>query len=115
MTINFYWELLFVWCLLMALDIASGYVKACKYGTLASGIMRSGIYRKVLDTLAILAVLLMQSVASYLGISAPIGPILVGAFCFKEFTSILENAAGENGALPEAVKRWLMQIKKVLG
>ena len=115
MTINFYWELLFVWCLLMTLDIASGYVKACKYGTIASGVMRSGIYRKVLDTLAVLAILLMQSVASYIGITAPVGPILVGAFCFKELTSILENAAGENGALPEAVKRWLVQIKKVLG
>ena len=114
MTINLYWELLFVWCLLMSLDIASGYIKACKYNAVTSRIMRSGIYRKLLDTFAILAILLMQSVASYLGISAPIGPTLVGAFCFKELTSILENAAGEKGALPGAVKRWVSQLKKVL-
>ena len=112
MTINFYWELLFIWCLLMAIDIATGYIKACKHHTAASGIMRAGIYRKMLDTFSILAILLMQSVVSYLEVSAPIGPILVGAFCFKELTSILENAAGEKGALPKAVKKWLEQTRK---
>lgn len=105
---DFDWELLFIWCLLMAIDIASGYVKACKSQKVSSVVMRSGIYKKMLDTFSILAILLMQGVVSYLGIGAPIGPILIGAFCFKELTSILENAA--NG-LPKVVQNWLETVK----
>ena len=106
---GFDWELLFIWCLLMAIDIASGYIKACKQYKVSSAIMRSGIYKKMLDTFSILAILLMQGVVSYMGIGAPVGPILIGAFCFKELTSILENAAS---GLPKAVQNWLDGLKK---
>jgi len=108
----FEWELLFIWCLLLAIDIATGYIKACKQQTIASGIMRLGIYKKTLDTFSILAILLMQGVVSYLGISAPVGSILIGAFCFKELTSILENTAGEKGALPKTVQNWLEMLRR---
>ena len=108
---EFDWELLFVWCLLMAIDIASGYVNACKDRTVASKIMRSGIYKKMLDTFSILAILLMQGVVSYMGLSAPVGPILIGAFCFKELTSILENSAKR---LPKPVQRWFENVKEQL-
>ena len=103
------WEMLFIWCLLMAIDIASGYIKACKQRKVSSGIMRTGIYKKMLDTFSVLAILLMQGVVSYLGITAPIGPILIGAFCFKELTSILENA---QGGLPKFVQDWLDMVKR---
>lgn len=106
---SFDWELLFIWSLLIAIDIASGYIKACKQHKVSSAIMRSGIYKKMLDTFSILAILLMQGVVSYLGIAAPIGPILIGAFCFKELTSILENAAG---GLPKLVADWLETIQR---
>ena len=111
---GFDWELLFIWCLLMAIDIAGGYIKACKQHKISSNIMRTGIYKKMLDTFSILAILLMQGVVSYMGISAPVGSILIGAFCFKELTSILENAAGA-GTLPKAVRNWLNDIKRLGG
>lgn len=108
---GFDWELLFVWCLLMAIDIASGYVKACKQHRVSSIAMRSGIYKKMLDTFSILAILLMQGVVSYMGIGAPIGSILIGAFCFKEVTSILENTASK---LPKAIQSWLDTVKTTI-
>ena len=108
---GFDWELLFIWCLLMAIDIAGGYIKACKQHKVSSNIMRSGIYKKMLDTFSILAILLMQGVVSFMGIAAPIGPILIGAFCFKELTSILENAAG---GLPKSVQSWLEAVRKAV-
>jgi len=111
---GFDWELLFIWCLLMAIDIASGYLKACKQHKVTSAIMRSGIYKKMLDTFSILAILLMQGVVSHMGISAPIGTILIGAFCFKELTSILENTAGDANALPKAVQHWLDSIRQMI-
>jgi len=106
---NFDWELLFVWSLLMAIDIVTGYISACKRGCVSSRFMRTGLYRKMLDTMAILAILLMQSVVYYLGIGAPIGPVLIGAFCLKELTSILENTGTK--ALPKVVQKWLQGIK----
>jgi|GEM_PF-5174188 len=106
---GFDWELLFVWCILMAIDIATGYIKACKQHKVSSGIMRSGIYKKMLDTFSILAIMLMQGVVYGMGISAPIGAILIAAFCFKELTSILENTA-----LPKVVQKWLDHIDQSL-
>ena len=107
---SFDWELLFIWCLLMAIDIAGGYIRACKQHKVSSDVMRSGIYKKMLDTFSILAILLMQGVVSYMGVAAPIGPILIGAFCFKELTSILENTAGGIESLPKAVQNWLNSL-----
>jgi polar amino acid transport system substrate-binding protein len=109
---GFDWELLFIWCLLMAIDITTGYLRACKNHTVDSGVMRKGIYSKMLDTFSILAVLLMQHVVMAIGVNAPVGPVLVGAFCFKELTSILENASGGPGSLPAAIQKWLGIIKK---
>lgn len=65
----------------------------------------------MLDTFSIIAILLMQSVVSYLGVGAPVGPILIGAFCFKELTSILENTSG---GLPKAVQSWLDTAKNII-
>ena len=109
---GFDWELLFIWCLLMAIDIACGYIKACKQHKANSAVMRTGIYKKMLDTFSIVAILLMQGVVSYMGVSAPIGPILIGAFCFKELTSILENTGGTD-RLPKAVQSWLDAARKI--
>jgi toxin secretion/phage lysis holin len=103
---SFDWELLFVWCLLMMLDIITGYMKAMRRGEVSSVTMRAGIYRKMLDTFAILAVMLMQYAVTSAGISAPLGPVLMCAFCFKELTSILENTGGIT-ALPAPVRDWL--------
>ncbi|MCL2399718.1 MAG: phage holin family protein [Defluviitaleaceae bacterium] len=111
---HFEWELLFIWCLLMAIDIASGYIKACKHHKAASSLMRTGIYRKMLDTFSILAILLMQGVISYMGVTAPIGSILIGAFCFKEVSSILENTAKSNGVLPKPVRHWLDNVRNIV-
>ena len=111
---GFDWELLFIWCLLLAIDITSGYLRACKQHKVSSAIMRSGIYKKMLDTFSILAILLMQGVVSQMGITTPIGPILVAAFCFKELTSILENAAGGTDALPKVIQKWLENIRQVI-
>ena len=110
---GFDWELLFIWCLLMAIDIATGYLKACKQYNVNSENMRVGIYKKMLDTFSILAILLMQGVVSYLGFAAPIGSILIGAFCFKELTSILENTGG-TGSMPKNIQSWLDSIKRMI-
>lgn len=113
---GFDWELLLIWCFLMAIDIVTGYMHAVKTKKCSSRIMRKGIYAKLLDTMAILAVLLMQSALIYLGLYmgfAPIGAILIGAFCFKEVTSILENTLGEEG-FPKVLRQWLDRVRNAL-
>lgn len=105
------WQILYIWVGLMIIDIITGVIKACINGNFSSREMKTGLYRKSFDIMVMLAILLIQQVANLNGITLPIGSIVVGAFCFKELGSILENYAQAGGTLPQSVQNWL----KVLG
>lgn len=105
------WQILYIWVGLMIIDIMTGVIKSCINSNFSSREMKQGLYRKSFDIMVMLAILLIQQVANLNGITLPIGSIVVGAFCFKELGSILENYAQSGGKLPESVQNWL----KVLG
>jgi toxin secretion/phage lysis holin len=105
------WELLYLWVLLMILDIITGVISACLQGNFSSREMKFGLFRKTLDIAIMVAILTIQRVASLNGFDVPIGSIIVGAFCIKEGTSIIENYAKSGGKLPITIQNWL----KVLG
>ncbi len=105
------WELLYLWVLLMVLDIITGIISACLQGEFSSREMKFGLFRKTLDVAIMIALLVIQRVAYLNGFDVPIGSIIVGAFCFKEGTSIIENYGKAGGKLPKTIQNWL----KVLG
>jgi toxin secretion/phage lysis holin len=105
------WQLLYLWLLLMIFDILSGIIGACIKQNFSSKEMKFGLFRKVLDIIVMVSILTIQRVASLNGFDVPIGSMIVGAFCVKEITSIIENYGKAGGALPKVVKNWL----KVLG
>ena len=105
------WELLQLWVLLMILDIITGVISACLQSEFSSREMKFGLFRKTLDVVIMIALLIIQRVACLNGFDVPIGSIIVGAFCFKEGTSIIENYGKAGGKLPKTIKNWL----KVLG
>lgn len=105
------WELLYLWVLLMVLDIITGIISACLKGEFSSREMKFGLFRKVYDIAIMVAILVIQRVACLNGFDVPIGSIIVGAFCFKESTSIIENYGKAGGKLPKTIRNWL----KVLG
>ena len=105
------WELLYLWVLLMVLDIVTGVISACLQGNFSSREMKFGLFRKTLDVAVMMALLVIQRVACLNGFDVPIGSIIVGAFCIKEISSIIENYAQAGGKIPKSVQNWL----KVLG
>lgn len=105
------WELLYLWVLLMVLDIITGVISACLQGNFSSREMKFGLFRKTLDVVIMITILTIQRVASLNGFDVPIGSIIVGAFCFKESTSIIENYGKAGGKLPKTIRNWL----KILG
>ncbi len=105
------WELLYFWAILMVLDVIVGVISACLRGEFSSREMKFGLFRKTLDIAVMMALLVVQRVAAINGFNVPIGTIIVGAFCIKEISSIIENYAQAGGKLPKSVQNWL----KVLG
>src|SRR5690606_27053743 len=91
--------------------VLTGVISACLQGNFSSREMKFGLFRKTLDIAIMVAILTIQRVASLDGFDVPIGSIIVGAFCFKESTSIIENYGKSGGKLPKTIRNWL----KVLG
>ena len=110
-TLGLPWELLYLWIILMILDIITGVISTCLQGEFSSREMKFGLFRKTLDVAIMIALLVIQRVAYLNGFDVPIGSIIVGAFCFKEGTSIIENYGKAGGKLPKTIRNWL----KVLG
>ena len=94
----------------MILDVITGIISACIRGEFSSKDMKQGLFRKVFDIAVMVSLLIIQRVAELNGISVPIGSIMVGAFCFKELSSILENYGTAGGKLPQTIQNWLKVI-----
>lgn len=108
------YELLYCWLILMVIDILSGIISACLQGNFSSREMKFGLFRKVFDVLIMVALLVIQNVAVLNGINIPFGSIIIGAFCFKELGSVLENYVKAGGKIPDTVSNWLKVISTKL-
>lgn len=104
------WELLYLWAFLMVLDIISGAISAALRGEFSSREMKHGLWRKVFEIIIMISLLVIQRVACLNGFNIPIGSIIIGAFCIKEITSIVENYGKAGGTLPKSVQNWLKVI-----
>jgi toxin secretion/phage lysis holin len=100
------WELLTIWGILANIDIITGVIKAKKNADFNSHDMKIGLWKKCGELFLIIALIFIQRVAEIVNISVPIGNLFVGAFCFKEFGSIIENAIGMDIDLPIVVTKW---------
>lgn len=108
-------ELLWIYMILMSIDILTGLIKSAKKQEFSSSVMRSGLLKKANDILILFALILLQRVCSLNGIEIPVGSMLVGVVCVKEFFSILENYVEMNGRLPNFIMNWLKVVKKQFG
>lgn len=107
-------ELLYCWLILMIIDVVTGIISSCLQGNFSSREMKYGLFRKVYDVAIMIALLIIQRVAELNGINIPFGSIIVGAFCFKELSSILENYILAGGKVPDIVVSWLKVISTKL-
>ncbi len=100
------WEIIFIWLLLALIDMLTGVIKARKNEAFKSAEMRNGLYKKASEAFLIVGLILTQRVAMYMGIDVPIATVFIGAFCFKEFASIMENAISMDIKIPQIVRKW---------
>jgi toxin secretion/phage lysis holin len=106
------WELIIIWGILMVFDIVTGILKSAKEGNWSSRIMKEGLLKKAIELTILFSVLLIQRVAIINGITVPLGSVIVGIFCFKEFGSILENYIAMGYKLPDIVTGWFKIAKE---
>lgn len=95
-----------IWFILMVIDVICGVATANKQGEYKSGIMKAGLFNKVGEFFILITIVLTQRVAMINGINIPISGFFLGAFCFKEATSIIETYIEAGNKLPEQVKKW---------
>ena len=100
------WQLLIVYAILMAIDIISGVFEAFHNNDWSSKTMKQGLFKKGQEVMFIIAIFAMQYVALSVGIPVPLGSIIVGCFCVKEFGSIMENYIGMGNNVPDLIKNW---------
>ncbi len=100
------WEVIIIWFLLAVIDMITGAIKSGTSRTFNSKSMRNGLFKKSSEFFLIMGLLLTQRVAIYMGVDVPIATIFIGAFCFKEFASIMENAISMDVKIPVVVKKW---------
>lgn len=100
------WEIIFIWMALLAIDIITGVIKSLKDKKFNSHDMRIGLLKKGDECLLLIALILIQRVAQINSINIPVGSIFIGAFCFKELGSIIENNISMNIKLPNIIIKW---------
>lgn len=100
------WELIMIWFVLMVVDVIYGVTTASKRGKYRSKVMKEGLFNKVGEFFLLFTMILAQRVAIINGINVPISGFFIGAFCFKEATSILETYIENGHKLPSSVERW---------
>ncbi len=105
------WEIIIIWVILMSVDIITGVIKSFKNGNFSSHEMKVGMLKKVGEFFLLFALILGQRVAMLNGINVPVGTIFIGAFCFKELASIIENSIGMDIKLPNVIMKWFKVAK----
>lgn len=100
------WELIMIWFALMVIDVIYGVTTANKKGEYKSRIMKEGLFNKVGEFFLLFTMILVQRVAIINGIKVPVSGFFIGAFCFKEATSILETYMKAGHKLPASVEKW---------
>lgn len=91
------WEIVLP-CILMVLDVVTGYIAAMCMGTVDSKKMKTGIYGKLAELFAIMLAFLLEFSLTIFGpealgvnVSIPIGVSVCAYVFFMELISIIEN------------------------
>lgn len=100
------WEMIIIWFALVCVDIIIGVICASKKGEFKSSKMKLGLLTKIGEFFLLFALVLVQRVAILNNINVPVGSVFIGAFCFKEFASIVESSIDIGIGLPNVVKNW---------
>lgn len=101
----------------IAFDIITGVMKAVYNKNINSSILRTGLFRKLSEVVALVGAGLLEHGVEYLDINFSL-PVLKGCatyICIMEFISILENIGEINPGLGRFLKPYLDKLKHAGG
>ncbi len=107
------WELIFIWIIIMILDIISGIIKGKKLGW-DSHKFKAGLLMKAYEALVILALLMLDRALSLMGIGIALGSIIIGAFILIDMLSILENGVQLGVKLPQVIVNYVSRAESII-
>jgi toxin secretion/phage lysis holin len=101
--------------ILIILDLISGMLSAALNPDVdfKSKTLKHGILRKCFEVIVIFALILANTLVVTLGLPFNVLPFILGAFCFKEIISLVENANRAGIDLPKSVQDWLNKVSNV--
>lgn len=107
------WEMFIIWLFLVAIDVIVGVLSSLKKGEFKSRIMREGLLSKTIELFVIIGLVLIQRVAMLNEVQILVSNFGIGAFCFKDFASIIETAISDGAVnIPERVLSWFQEAQK---
>ena len=94
-------------CVLILMDVLSGFIAAVQNGDVSSSAMREGIFHKLAELLLMALALLVDYMLEYppfdsIGIPTEIVLLVVGYLAVMEMISVIENICKINPGLPIA-------------
>lgn len=94
-------------CVLILMDVLSGFIAAVQNGDVSSSVMREGIFHKLAELLLMALALLVEYMLEYppfdsIGIPTEIVFLVVAYLAVMEIISVIENICKINPSLPIA-------------
>lgn len=103
------WFLVYLYCFLMMLDLATGWYKSAKNGSFESSKMKEGLIGKVLELIIVFALLFWQKALADIGIVVLASNVILFCFAAKELMSVLENWREAGKTIPKFIQNWIKQ------
>ncbi|MCQ2740214.1 MAG: phage holin family protein [bacterium] len=95
-------------------DILSGFLKGLKAGKLNSSVLRSGLFHKSGEILAVFGAFFLEYAINYIdiGVTIPLLPTVSGYIAIMETISVIENICEVSPKLKKLFKPFLQKLNE---
>lgn len=107
------WELIFIWAIIVVLDVLSGIIKGKKLGFNSSK-FKHGLLQKAYEALLVTTLLILDRALMLMGIGISLGSIIIGAFILVDVYSIFENGVALGVRVPKVIKNYVDKANAIV-
>ncbi len=107
------WELIFIWIIIMLLDILSGIIKGVKIGW-NSHKFKTGLLMKAYEGLVVFALLMLDRALNIMSIGIALGSVIIGAFLLIDVLSIIENGIILGIRFPKVITNYVNKANNIV-
>ena len=107
------WELIFIWIIIMILDVISGIIKGVKIGW-NSHKFKMGLLMKGYEGLVVIALLMLDRALGLMGFGIALGSVIIGAFVLIDMMSIIENGIILGVKFPKVITDYINKANNII-